>query len=139
MSGSRVENRSKSSKSRGNADRSSKSATTALPVVTPSAFLAELRASLGLVSLACQKTGATFEQYESWLATEPGFAREVELIEEFALDFVECKAYEEIRKGNARLIQFFLETKGKKRGYDVRAENDKAPVVALLSAEEMEY
>ena len=102
-------------------------------------FLDALRDALGLVFMACKRVGITYDQYRAWLDESPEFAREVELVGELALDFVEGKALEEIRNGNARLIQFYLQTKGKKRGYDPDGEGGKKPVVALLSADEMEY
>ena len=96
-------------------------------------FLDALRDALGLVFMACKRVGITYDQYRAWLDESP------ELVGELALDFVEGKALEEICNGNARLIQFYLQTKGKKRGYDPDGEGEKKPVVALLSADEMEY
>ncbi len=102
-------------------------------------FLRALRESLGIVYAACKRTGAPRELYCQWLNDDPDFAEEVETIHENALDFVESKALEEIRSGNARLIQFYLQTKGRSRGYGKEEPRENKQRVVVLTQDEMEY
>lgn len=108
-----------------------------------SALLEALREALGIALFACKRAEVSYDEYLEWRREDPEFARQVTLIDERALDFVEGKAFEEIRNGNARLIQFFLETKGRGRGYakePPEKPRKKAPSpLEFLSPEEMEY
>lgn len=109
-----------------------------------SALLAALAETLGIALFACKRVGASYEEYLAWRREDAEFARQVELIEERALDFVEGKAFEEIKKGNARLIQFFLQTKGRSRGYARENAKEKAAPKAdspleFLTGDELEY
>lgn len=102
-------------------------------------LLAALEETLGIALFACRRAEIEYDDYRAWLRDDPEFARRVDLIDEIALDFVEGKALDEIKNGNARLIQFYLQTKGKARGYDPTASNAPRQTVAFLSPEEMEY
>ena len=110
-------------------------------------FLDELLRSLGCALAACQRAGVTRQECRRWLQEDDEFAQRVQGIAEDALDFVEGKMLEEIKRGNAQLIKFYLEAKGKARGYGKRenAEDragkknaEKTPVV-FLTRDEMEY
>ena len=108
-----------------------------------SALLAALVETLGIALFACKRVDVNYEEYLAWRREDAEFARQVELIEERALDFVEGKAFEEIKKGNARLIQFFLQTKGRARGYARESANEKTSKTSspleFLTADELEY
>ncbi|MDO5566057.1 MAG: hypothetical protein Q4G59_05325, partial [Planctomycetia bacterium] len=68
---------------------------------------------------------------------DPAFARQVEACREAALDFVEARMFERIDKGDARLIRFYLETRGKDRGYVLRHEvSDVSMPKVVLTPEE---
>lgn len=89
---------------------------------TKSRFLRSLKTKMGVVSAASQETGICRQTYYDWLNTDPDFRRKVELINEHAIDYVESKLFEGIKNGDRQLIQFFLSTRGKKRGYSNRLE-----------------
>jgi len=102
-------------------------------------FLLALRESLGVVYGACKRTGVPRALYVKWLSEDRDFAEEAGAISEIALDYVESKALEEIRSGNARLIQFYLQTKGRSRGYGKSEPRDDKQQVVLLTQDEAEY
>jgi len=102
-------------------------------------FLFALRDSLGVVYSACKRTGEPRSIYMQWLREDRDFADEVGAIGEVALDYVESKALEEIRAGNPRLIQFYLQTKGRSRGYGKDEPRDDRRRVVVLTQDEMEY
>ena len=100
---------------------------------TKTRFLRSLKMKMGVVSAASQETGICRQTYYDWLNTDPDFRRKVELINEHAIDYVESKLFEGIRNGDRQLIQFFLSTRGKKRGYTTKIEvqQDKRSTVQL--------
>ena len=108
-----------------------------------SELLAALTDALGIALFACKRADVRYEEYLAWRRDDSEFARQVDLIEERAIDFVEGKAFEEIKKGNARLIQFFLQTKGRARGYARASANEKTSKtrspLEFLTADELEY
>ena len=104
-------------------------------------FLQELFKSLGRVLNACKKTGVSRDEYERWKKADAEFAKRVAQIDEDALDYVESKLFEGIKSGDARLIRFYLETKGRARGYGkppAPIPTPCAPTI-VLTQDEMEY
>ena len=101
------------------------------------AFLEALEKGMSNVTSACRRTGIHRSTYYDWLEKDSDFRERVEEVPETVLDFVESKLFELINgvkvqdaKGNiynkvpdGRRIEFFLETKGKKRGYIKRNEH----------------
>lgn len=79
-------------------------------------FLDELGRSLGIVSIALQKTDVTREEYDLW-REQKDFEQALQQINETALDYVENRLLNQINQGDLSAIQFYLKTKGKKRGY----------------------
>ncbi|MBQ4080224.1 MAG: hypothetical protein II596_06050, partial [Thermoguttaceae bacterium] len=62
--------------------------------------------------------------------------------DERTLDMVESKLIEGINEGNARLIIFYLNCKGKKRGYGLKneSESDKSNgIVINITQEEADF
>jgi len=102
-------------------------------------FLRALRESLGVVYGACKRTNTPRSLYVKWLSEDREFAEEVGEISETALDYVESKALEEIRAGNPQLIKFYLQTKGRSRGYGKDEPRDAKQRVVVLTQDEMEY
>ena len=80
-------------------------------------FIESLKKNLGILSLTLKETNVSREDYEDWLE-ELDFAREVEIIEDTSIDYVESKLLKEIEQGNIPAITFYLRTKGKNRGYN---------------------
>lgn len=87
-------------------------------------FLQHFRKSHGIVSYACQKVGITRACYYKWRENDPKFREKADEIEEETIDHVESKLYNAIDKGELTAIIFYLKTKGKKRGYVERVEQD---------------
>ena len=113
------------------------------PEEKKSELLAALADALGIALFACKRAAVPYEDYHAWRRDDPEFARQADLIDERAIDFVEGKAFEEIKKGNARLIQFFLQTKGRARGYARETAKEKTPAPAspldFLTDDELGY
>lgn len=79
-------------------------------------FLNLLESSLGVVSVALDKTNTTKEEYDEWMDNVT-FSRKVDEIKDKSLDYVENQLMREINKGNLQAITYYLKTKGKHRGY----------------------
>lgn len=79
-------------------------------------FLDTLEKSLGVVSNALQKCNLERPVYENWLKNMT-FKQRIDRINEMSIDFVENKLLLKIKDGDLAAIQFYLKTKGKKRGY----------------------
>lgn len=79
-------------------------------------FLEVLEKSLGIISLALQKTEISRDTYEGWLKNVE-FKQRLDRIGETSVDYVENKLLQQINQGDLSAIQFYLKTKGKKRGY----------------------
>lgn len=87
-------------------------------------FLENLRQGRGIISYACEKTGISRATYYNWLNSDEEFKRACEDINESVIDVVESKLLTQINDDNLTAIIFFLKTKGKKRGYVEKVEND---------------
>lgn len=104
--------------------------------------LTNLRLFFGNVSLTCEKLGISRQTFYNWRAQDSEFNREVEEIDERTLDMVESKLIEGINEGNARLIMFYLNCKGKKRGYGLKNENEtdkSSGIIINISQEEADF
>ena len=88
------------------------------------AIIEALEQSLGVVTSACKKVGVGRTTFYGWLADDEDFAKAVKDIENVALDFAESQLHKQIKDGNTSSTIFYLKTKGKKRGYIERVEND---------------
>jgi hypothetical protein len=86
-------------------------------------FLEALKLSLGNVTGACAKVKVSRQTYYNWMKN-PEFADAVEEVNESNLDYAESKLLSLIRNENPTAIIFYLKTKGKKRGYIERVENE---------------
>ena len=86
------------------------------------AMIEALEKSLGVVTTACKKVGIGRTTFYGWLQDDPEFAKEVDDIQNIALDYAESQLHKQIGKGNTSATIFYLKTKGKKRGYVERQE-----------------
>lgn len=86
------------------------------------AMIEALEASLGVVTAACKAVGVGRTTFYGWLKDDPDFAKEVDDIQNIALDFAESQLHKQIKRGNTSATIFYLKTKGKKRGYIERQE-----------------
>lgn len=86
------------------------------------AIIEALEKSLGVVTSACKAVGIGRTQFYNWLKDDIDFARQVNDIQNIALDFAESQLHKQIKEGNTTATIFYLKTKGKKRGYIERQE-----------------
>lgn len=87
-------------------------------------FLKYFKEAKGIVSYACQKIGITRSCYYKWLDTDPKFKEKCEEVNEEVIDIVESKLLTAINNDDLTATIFFLKTKGKKRGYVERIEQN---------------
>lgn len=83
--------------------------------------LESLEKSLGVVTTAVKQAGIARSTFYEWLK-DPEFKKQVDDIQNIALDFAESQLHKQIRDGNTSATIFYLKTKGKNRGYVERQE-----------------
>ena len=88
------------------------------------AILEALEKNLGIVTTACKQVGIGRTTFYDWLKEDEDFKKKVDEINNVALDFTESKLFKLIERENPTAIIFHLKTKGKKRGYVERIEQD---------------
>lgn len=107
------------------------------------AMVSALEKSLGIVSSACQKAKISRITHYHWMNEDPEYRKQVESIEDMALDFSETQLYKSIKNGSDTAIIFHLKTKGKKRGYIERSEVDATikaeKQVIIIGGKEIEF
>jgi hypothetical protein len=105
-------------------------------------FIDALEKCMGVITTACATIGIHRSTYYDWIHDDPDFKKQVESIDEIALDFAESKLFSLIdgpehlvatKDGgmmpvkdtpNVTAVIFYLKTKGKKRGYIEKQEID---------------
>ena len=87
-------------------------------------YLEILRKNLGVVAFACKSSNVSRAWHYQHVHKNPDFKKAVEEIEEDTIDFAETALYNKIKEGDTTATIFFLKTKGKKRGYVERVENE---------------
>lgn len=104
-------------------------------------LLEALRNNYANISDACEKCGVTRQTFYVWRDEDAEFDQAVKEINEQMVDKVESKMMREIKKGNTRLIMFYLNAKGKSRGYGATADaaGVGGGVKIVISSDEMEY
>ena len=85
-------------------------------------LLIALEQSLGVVTTACRKVGVGRTTFYEYCKKDEEFKKQVDDIENIALDFVESKLHQQIAENNTTATIFYLKTKGKHRGYVERQE-----------------
>lgn len=88
------------------------------------AYLEILKSSLGVITLACKKANVSRAWHYQRVERNPSFKKVIEEIDESTLDFAETALHNKIKEGDTTATIFFLKTKGKKRGYVERVENE---------------
>ena len=74
------------------------------------------------ISEACKKTGVRRDLVLQWKTHDPEFANDMWEVEESITDFVESQMLKQNRNNNPAMIMWFLETKGRTRGYTRKYE-----------------
>ena len=88
------------------------------------ALLKALEQSLGVVTVACKKVDIPRSTYYKWLQDDKEFKKQVQEIENVALDFAESQLHQQISSNSTAATIFYLKTKGKMRGYTEKSEVD---------------
>lgn len=76
------------------------------------------------VSATCTALGISRQTFYTWKSKDQELKEMLEEAEEAIIDFAESKLVEKIGEGDLTATIFFLKTKGKKRGYVEKYEND---------------
>jgi hypothetical protein len=84
--------------------------------------------SLGIVTQACAAVGVHRDTYYEYYKKDAEFKRQIDDIQNVALDFVEGQLFKQINKGEVSSTIFYLKTKGKNRGFVERSEVEVAEV-----------
>ena len=98
-------------------------------------FLEALAHGYGIIATACEAIGIGRSTYYRWYNADPEFKERVDEITETQVDFVESKLMQSINANDTTAIIFYLKTKGKKRGYNEKAQPkapDPLPTAATL-------
>lgn len=89
--------------------------------------LKALRLTLGVIQPACKMAKIGRQTFYSWKRTDPEFREDYQEIKEESLDFAEVVLLQLIAEGNAKATIFYLNAKGKHRGWGLpvsrRAKN----------------
>lgn len=87
-------------------------------------LLNALEDSLGIVTLACKSAGISRGIYYKYINSDESFKKAAEEISEVALDLAEHSLLTQIKAGETTATIFYLKTKGRKRGYVERIDNN---------------
>lgn len=83
-----------------------------------------LEKNLGIVTAACHQVGIARSTHYLWASTDAEYKAAVDEVDNLTLDFAESRLHNKIKEGDTTATIFFLKTKGKKRGYIERVENE---------------
>lgn len=94
-------------------------------------MLEALEKTLGVVTPALKSANVARGTFYGWLKDDPKFRDAVDALPDIALDFAESKLHKLIKDENPTAIIFYLKTKGKKRGYVERIEQENVGVTEI--------
>lgn len=103
------------------------------------AMIEALEKSLGIVTTACKQVGIARSTHYEWYSKDEEYKSEVDAIADIALDFAESKLHKQIEKEDTTATIFYLKTKGKKRGYIERVEQEISGNMSLTWNEQRTY
>jgi hypothetical protein len=83
-----------------------------------------LEKSLGIVTTACKDVGIARSTHYEWCIKDEDYKKAVEDVQDIALDFAESELHRQIKDGEVSSTIFYLKTKGKRRGYIERHEQE---------------
>ena len=78
----------------------------------------------GILKDACEKTGIPRRTIFDWRQHDPEFDAACSEAQEIMLDEAETRLIAAVRRGNFKAIKFYLEHKGRARGYDLHQDID---------------
>ncbi len=76
-----------------------------------------LEDSLGIITTACKTVGISRDTFYLMYQNDDEFAKRVDAVNDYTMDFVEGKLLNAIRMNDHQMIRFYMKSKGKKRGY----------------------
>lgn len=80
-------------------------------------LLEALGERLGIIAAACKSCNISRQTFYNWCKQDEEFRRQVEIITEEQIDFVEDRLLKLIKIGDTTATIFYLKTRGKKRGW----------------------
>ena len=86
------------------------------------AIVKAMEKTLGIVTTACKTVGIARSTFYEWYSDDEAFRKEIDSIDDMALDFAESELHKQIKGGIPASTIFYLKTKGKRRGYIERTE-----------------
>lgn len=86
-------------------------------VIRESALLEAINGSQGFITTIAERLNCSWCTAEKAIKASEAAQQAIRAEEEITLDMVEGKAIERIKDGDAVMIRFYLQTKGKRRGY----------------------
>lgn len=90
-------------------------------------FLKEFNESLGIIMIACAKSGVGRRTYYNWIDKDSVFRGQCEYIERYQMDYVEDKLMMLILNNNLPSIIFYLSRRGDKYRDKVEVSSEDAP------------
>lgn len=87
-------------------------------------LLEALEKTLGVVTSACRMADLNRSTFYDYYNNDPDFKAAVDSIEDIALDFAESQLHQQIRDGEVTSTIFYLKTRGKKRGYIEKTQQE---------------
>jgi hypothetical protein len=99
-------------------------------------FPEALERANGIITSACREVGISHESYRQWCMSDPEFKKACEEArrngEELGLDEAESALFRNIKDGKESSIFYYLNNKGKDRGYSkLPPENNSSTVLNL--------
>ena len=109
------------------------------------ALLQVLNKTLGNITAACKVVGINRATFYNYVRADPDFAAAVKEVDEVCLDAAVDSLFQQMREGNAKATIFYLEKKGRSRGFgetpiDVNvnvSEDARVQATALALLEEL--
>jgi hypothetical protein len=89
------------------------------------AMIEALSASLGIVTHACKTVNIARKTHYEWYKEDEAYRKQVDEVNEIALDFAESKLFQNIKDGKEASIFYYLNNKGASRGYFRVPQNEK--------------
>ncbi len=83
-----------------------------------------LELSYGIVTTACKSVKVSRQTFYQYCKLDPEFKKDVDSIQDIALDFVEGQLLKSIKNDNVASIIYYMKTKGRKRGYAESSLNE---------------
>ena len=85
-------------------------------------FISELKSRLGLIMGTCDALSIPYSRVRDWAKNDPEFAEALVSVKEYTLDAVENELFKKITGGDTKAIIFYLQTKGRSRGFGNKLE-----------------